>query len=251
MTSVVVSNISPDVTKEQIEGFFSFCGKIKDTEIVSAVTPAGEKSLTARVIFTEEEAVSTALLLTDTPLGSRKVVVESDSDVAPRQAKENTSDTDDHAFGDVPQEAKPKAAVLAEIMSHGYKLSDKALQRATELDEKHGISSRFSKFLSDMDSKYDLSNKAASTAHAADEKYSIREHIQRTQGVLHRYFEKAMDNQAGGQVRKFYADASKTAADIHNEAKRLAAIREGEANNGSAIDDPQKEDKLSGEHTDA
>ncbi|KAK7203955.1 actin cytoskeleton protein [Myxozyma melibiosi] len=235
MYTVVVTNISPEVTKAQLENFFSFCGKIDTTDITDAVdNTTGAKTQTATVRFAEEEAAKTALLLTDTQLGSTKVVIEKGEGLSGEGSAAATSAAGSDS-DDVPQEAKPKAAVLAEIISHGYVLSDKALQHATELDQKHGISSRFSKFLTDIDTKYNLSDRATSTAQAADQKYNIREHLQNTHGLMHRYFEKALDNSAGSQVRKFYADASKTAADIHGEAKRLAAIREGQ-NTGSTVE---------------
>lgn len=49
------------------------------------------------------------------------------------------------------QEDKPRTAIVAEILAHGYKLSDDVAKRAIDLDSKHGLSDRFKGYLSNLD----------------------------------------------------------------------------------------------------
>ncbi|KAK9362495.1 hypothetical protein V1504DRAFT_448642 [Lipomyces starkeyi] len=234
MTSIIVSNISPEVTQQQISDFFSFCGKISSLQVREASNAeTATKLQEARIVFESDSAAKTALLLTDTKLGNSNVVVRPDT-TAPVGKAEGTASAARPVVAaeeghDIQQEYKPKAAIIAEILSHGYVLSDKAVQKSAEFDKQHGISTRFQKFLSDVDTKYNISDRATTTATSADAKYGIKERVHQTKGVFHRYYEKALDSSAGAKVRQFYADASKEATDIHNEARRLADMRESKA----------------------
>lgn len=49
------------------------------------------------------------------------------------------------------QEDKPRTAIVAEYLAHGYALSDDITKRAIELDSKHGLSTRFKSYLSSLD----------------------------------------------------------------------------------------------------
>ncbi|KAK9454054.1 hypothetical protein V1511DRAFT_489015 [Dipodascopsis uninucleata] len=235
MRTISVSNLSPTVTEKDIETFFSFCGKIE-----SINKPAN--STTATVVFEKETAAKTATLLTDTVLGGSKVTVTATDDNS-TDSPENLSETKatkakegglNSATGDVPQEEKPKSAIIAEILSHGYVLSDKALTKSTEFDKEHGLTEKFNQFLQNVDSKYHISSHFdnlqkgidKSTAQA-DEKFKIRDHVEQTKAALQKYFDRAMDNEAGSKVRDFYNGATKSANDIQNEARRLADMREG------------------------
>ncbi|KAK9452115.1 uncharacterized protein V1518DRAFT_367874, partial [Limtongia smithiae] len=243
MSSVVVTNIDSSISRQQIYDFFAFCGKIDSLDVSEALDrTTNAPILVARVRFVQEEAGKTALLLTDTLLGSRNVQVSEDMQSHPEVdaraqyqreypppggAREIETGEIVH---DVPQEDKPKAAVIAELLSHGYALSDKAVQKSQEFDQRHGFSNRFSRYLTDIDSKYNISARAQQSAQTADSKYNILGHVHHTQGILHKYFDKAMDSDTGARVRLFYSDASKNVADVHNEARRLANIREGKPN---------------------
>lgn len=43
-------------------------------------------------------------------------------------------DGEAHAHGDVPQEDKPRTAIVAEYLAHGYVLSDPIIQKAVAFD---------------------------------------------------------------------------------------------------------------------
>ena len=112
---------------------------------------------------------------------------------------------------------------LLEYLSHGYTLTDQALQKAVDYDHTHGLSKRF----------YSLLNTALGTAHgvdqklgvttkavAVDEKYAIHERAKSTATGLMRYFENALGTPTGKRVRTFYDDRKKEVLDIHAEARR-------------------------------
>ncbi|KAJ8103225.1 hypothetical protein POJ06DRAFT_65695 [Lipomyces tetrasporus] len=235
MTSIIVSNISPEVTQQQISDFFSFCGKISSINLRDASSAeTATKLQEARIVFENETAAKTALLLTDTKLDNSNVVVQPDIS-APAETSESASSAaaaTAEEENDIQQEYKPKAAIIAEIISHGYVLSDKAVLMSAEFDKQHGISSRFQKFLSDIDTKYNITNRAATTASSADTKYGITERVNQTRGLFQRYLDLAMGSTTGAKVRQFYADASKEANDIHKEARRLADLRERKPESG-------------------
>lgn len=49
------------------------------------------------------------------------------------------------------QEDKPRTAVVAELLAHGYGLSDEVTKRAIDLDNKHGLTDTFKTYLSQLD----------------------------------------------------------------------------------------------------
>lgn len=49
------------------------------------------------------------------------------------------------------QEDKPRTAVVAELLAHGYGLTDEVTKRAIDLDNKHGLTDTFKTYLSQLD----------------------------------------------------------------------------------------------------
>ncbi|KAK9368359.1 hypothetical protein V1509DRAFT_87727 [Lipomyces kononenkoae] len=229
MSSIIVSNISPEVTKQQISDFFSFCGKISSIQIHEA--SAATKLQEAKIAFESESAAKTALLLTDTKLGNTNVAVHPDPSAPAGKVESKAggpAPTVEAEEGrDIQQEFKPKSAIIADILSHGYVLSDKAVLKSAEFDKQHGVSTTFQKFLNDIDTKYNISDRATETATTAESKYGIKERASQTKDIFQMYFDKALETPTGAKLRKFYADASKEAVDIHKEARRLADLRAG------------------------
>lgn len=60
----------------------------------------------------------------------------------------NSGDQADHP---IDQTDKPRAGIAAEYLAKGYVLSDSILQRAIDIDQKQGISSRFLTYLKQID----------------------------------------------------------------------------------------------------
>lgn len=222
-STVRVSNISGSTTDGEIRDFFSFCGKIADIK----VTTEGETK-SADVTFEKETAKKTALLLNNTQLGSEHISVTSatgdNDDDGSHFTKNVERDSDE-----ITQEEKPRARILAEYLAHGYVIGDATLQRAIELDSKHGVSSRFLNTLQGFDSKLHATDRAKAT----DQTYGITQRANSLLTGLSSYFEKASNTPTGQKIVQFYTDSSKQVQDIHAEARRLANLKTEEAG-GSA-----------------
>lgn len=174
-------------------------------------------------------AAKTALLLDSTQLGSSQVQVSSAAgldDLAGSQAATEDSPRDVH---DISQEDKPRSRIVAEYLAHGYVISDNAIQRAITLDNKHGVSTRFTNALSQFDSKY----KATDRAKGIDANYGIIDKANSTWRGLNSYFEKALGTPTGQKLVNFYTQSDKQVRDIHAEARRLADIKSGKSNGGA------------------
>jgi len=112
---------------------------------------------------------------------------------------------------------------MIEYLSHGYTLTDQALQRAIDYDHKNGISQRFYNILnSALGTAQSYDQKLGVTQRAAtiDEKYAIHERAKSTATGLWTYFENALGTPTGKKVRSFYDDRRKEVLEIHNEARR-------------------------------
>lgn len=229
---IKVSGIAPSTTEEQIKEFFSFCGKVSSVKLDTA-------GGSAIVTFEKAAAIATAVLLSDSELNGAKITITAaaqPSDVQSAVADEKDINEGD---GDIAQEYKPKATVLAEYLSHGYILGDKAIARGLDIDKKHGISERFTSFLSsldgkyhdtkkDLDAKYDLQHKSDAVkerAAATDKQYGISDSLQQTQQKAHKYLDNALNTETGSKIRSFYSSIVQQVSDVHNEARRLADLK--------------------------
>jgi len=225
--TVHVQGISHQTSEKEVRDFFSFCGKITSL----SVTPASDEADAAKsatVTFEKETAAKTALLLDNTQLGSSQVHVTTASsldDIAGKSPTASKSAGQDH--DDISQEDKPRSRIVAEYLAHGYTISDTAIQNAIALDNKHGISNRFTSALNNFDSKY----KATDKARAVDSSYGLTDKATSAWTGLNSYFEKALGTPTGQKVRDFYLQSDKQVRDIHNEARRLADLKAGKTSN--------------------
>lgn len=94
----------------------------------------------------------------------------------------------DRDSDEITQEEKPRSRIFAEYLAHGYVVGDAALQRAIELDSKHGVSTRFVSTLQGLDTKYHATDRAKT----ADQSYGITQRAGTLWGGLNSYFEKAV-----------------------------------------------------------
>lgn len=224
MMTIKVTNIHQGVTEKETRDFFQFCGKIRSLKLEKG---SSGNTQAAEIHFEREAAAKTALLLDNTKLGQEQIKVE----MAGGSSSAGRSTNGNGASGDeLMQEDKPRAAIFAEILSHGYVISDSALERGIEVDKKHGISQRF----------YDILNSALQTAKSLDEKYHVQDRVTKADETykvsdqaksrfekLQQYFQSALGTPTGQRVRDFYTSAQKQVLDIHNEARRLADERQG------------------------
>ena len=204
--------------------FFSFCGKISNLSITPVSNDANaDKSAT--VTFEKETAAKTALLLDNTQLGKSQVHVTTASNIdqVATKAGAAASSAAQTAEDELAQEDKPRSRIVAEYLAQGYVLSDKVIQNAIGLDQKHGISDKFTTALTNFDSKYKVTDKSK----AVDQKYQVTGKAWNAWGGLNHYFEQALETPSGQKVRQFYQQGQKQVIDVHNEAKRLADLKTG------------------------
>lgn len=227
--TITAKGVAPTTSKSEIKKYFSFCGRVNSVRI-------DQDTQTATIEFANLEAVRTALLIADGQIGDSKVTIDvdeatlhkldepraTDEDIKAEVDQHNDKAEDGSADGartpdSISQELKPRAAIFAELLSNGYVLSDKILERGIELDKEKGITEKFTSYLTDLDKKYHVVDKAQAT----DRAYGITSRLMR-------YWEQALDTTYGRQIRSYYAVAAKEATDIHNEARRLADLKEEE-----------------------
>lgn len=130
---------------------------------------------------------------------------------------------------EITQEEKPRSRIVAEYLAHGYVIGDQAVQRAIDLDQKHGVSNRFLSTLQSLDSKYHATDKARSV----DQSYGVTaKTTQATNSLLSgltSYYEKAVGTPTGKKLVDFYTQTSRQVQDIHAEARRLADLKKQDA----------------------
>jgi len=137
---------------------------------------------------------------------------------------------DPRSSEELSQEDKPRSRIVAEYLAHGYTISDAALQRAIALDNKHGVSNRFTNALTAFDNKV----KATDRARGIDETYKISDKTGQAWSGLSSYFEKALQTPTGQRVAAFYTQSDKQVRDIHAEARRLADLKSGKSSSSSS-----------------
>jgi len=225
--TVHVKNISHLTSEKEVRDFFSFCGKITNLTVTpTSADPESTKS--AAVTFEKDTAAKTALLLDNTQLGPNSVQVSGAAGLDELASGQTSTDANQRGDGELDQEDKPRSRIIAEYLAHGYVVGDHAVQKAIELDKKHGFSHRFTAALHNFESKYHATDKAKSM----DSTYGVTEKANAGWRSLSHYFEKALGTPTGQRVRLFYSQSEKQALDIHNEARRLANLRKSEATAG-------------------
>ena len=142
---------------------------------------------------------------------------------------------------DISQEDKPRSRIVAEYLAHGYVISDGAIQRAIALDNKHGVSNRFTNALAQFDAKY----KATDKAKGLDSTYGITDKGTAAWRGINSYFEKALGTPTGQKLASFYTQSDKQVRDIHAEARRLADLKSGKGG-GSLAQNEKTLEKVPG-----
>jgi len=222
--TVFVANIATKIEDKEIKDFFSFCGKITDIKVTSEGA-----TKTATVTFEKETAANTALLLNHTKLGDNEISVSGSTNPDAPAASHGDSSAADRDTDEITQEEKPRSRILAEYLAHGHVVADAGLKKAIDLDERHGVSSRFLATLQNLDSKYHATDRART----ADQSYGITQRATGLLSGLGSYFEKATNTPTGRQLVQFYTNSQRQVADIHSEARRLAELKKQE-HGGSA-----------------
>ncbi|KAJ7366538.1 hypothetical protein DFH08DRAFT_834736 [Mycena albidolilacea] len=215
--SVNVSGIAPTTTKEHLNEFFTFCGKITNIE-------HHEKDAT--IHFEKSSAAKTALMLNGGTLDGATLTVTSDKE------HEDEKHVGNEPVHSIDQSDKPRAGIAAEYLAKGYTLSDTVLQRAIEIDAKNGISTRFLSYITHIDKTIGqkvvgpdqtVSGKVTDTAKAGYEQARALDEQKGITKTATDYYSRALSSAWGEKARAFYTTTSKQALDIHEEAKRISA----------------------------
>ncbi|KAF8654604.1 hypothetical protein AX16_003517 [Volvariella volvacea WC 439] len=132
----------------------------------------------------------------------------------------------------IEQSDKPRAGIAAEYLAKGYALSDQILERAIEIDNKQGISSKFLNYVHSLDSSLGsralgpdqtISGKIQSTVQAAAQQAKTVDEQKGFSKTAADYYARALSSPFGKKVYEFYTNTSKQVKDIHEEARRIAA----------------------------
>ncbi|GAA5842635.1 hypothetical protein JCM11251_007747 [Rhodosporidiobolus azoricus] len=220
--SVTVSGLAPSTTKEVLEHFFSFCGKIV------SISHEGD---TAKIEFAKESAAKTSLMLTGGVLEGKEITVSSDEVEAPKLANvkpiESTAQTPAEKNGEeIEQEDKPHSAKIAEYLAHGYAIGDATVAKAIEADKSYGISQRFLSFFNPLKEKAQPSiEKATQKLHEVDEKQGLSLKAKAGLIIGSKYYTAALNSPFGHRVHSFYTTAAKQVTDVHEEALRIKSSR--------------------------
>ncbi|EPS98656.1 hypothetical protein FOMPIDRAFT_1024540 [Fomitopsis schrenkii] len=215
--AVQVSNLSSATTKDHLHEFFSFCGKITSIDH----DPAQQS---ATVHFEKPSAAKTALMLNGGSLDGATLSVTSEKE----HPDERPTSSGDGVH--IEQSDKPRAAIAAEYLAKGYQLHDQILQRAIELDTKHGISSRFLNYMQGLDTTLGekvVGHDKTISAHVQEKLVQATQQaraVDEQKGYSKQasdYYTRAISSPWGQKVFQFYTTTSKQVLDIHEEAKRI------------------------------
>ncbi|KAG1743243.1 uncharacterized protein EDB91DRAFT_1126487 [Suillus paluster] len=228
MSAVTISNISSNTTQEKLHEFFSFCGSIQSIDLKSE----GDSKQSAVVTFEKPSSVGTALMLKGGTLDGEQLHITSDV------KNHNHQEGSHHSSAPFEQSDKPRAGIAAEYLAKGYKLSDHILQRAIEVDHKHGISKRFIDYMHGLDKSVGqkalgpdqtVSGKVHSTLKGAHTRAMTIDEQKGYSKAAHEYYSKAISSPFGKSVLEFYTTTSKQVLDIHEEARRMVDQQSGTA----------------------
>jgi len=238
MTSypVKVGSLSPTTTQQGLHDFFSFCGTIKSIRIE-------QEKKGATIEFENISAARTALMLNGGTLDGSTISVTSDAVQSEVDAPGATSTTTEGTATAFEQSDKPRAGIAAEYLARGYELHEHILQRAIDIDQKQGISTKFLSYLSGLDKTVGskvlgpdqlVSTKVQETVTQATtqaKQYDEQKGITKSASD---YFSKAISSPFGSKVWKFYTDTQKQVLDIHEEAKRIQEHHKAQAAQNAA-----------------
>ncbi|GAA6014349.1 hypothetical protein JCM10207_005428 [Rhodosporidiobolus poonsookiae] len=230
MATVTVTNLSPSTTSETLSHFFSFCGKI---------TSIAHEGTEAKVEFAKESAAKTALMLTGGTLDGSTISVTSSDVETPKLAQVKPTAVDaatpaEKHGEEIEQEDKPRSAIVAEYLAHGYQLGDQAYQKAIDADHAYGISQRFLSFFNPLKEKAQPHvDRVASKVHEVDEKQGLSLKAKAGLIIGSKYYQSALSSPFGAKVASFYTQTAKTVNDIHEEALRIKQSKTDSASSSS------------------
>ncbi|CEH17991.1 precursor to secretory protein ssp120 [Ceraceosorus bombacis] len=153
---VHVQGIAPNTSVAALNDYFSFVGDVESVQFdTSAAASATSKS--AKVTFKRPSAATSAVMLSGGVVDGSVLTITLPSAASAEKAAEAEVSTSTTASASsvtpqsVAQEDKPRTARIAELLAHGYTISDDVAQRAIAYDKQHGLSNKFLAYLSSLD----------------------------------------------------------------------------------------------------
>ncbi|CAO3589159.1 unnamed protein product [Absidia cylindrospora] len=230
---VKVTNISKDTKEATLRDFFAFCGKIKEFEL-----EADGDHQKALILFEAAKAAKTAELLSNALVEDSHIQVDAyfPNTPAPQDEKQSaaadTSGSTEGGEGDH-QNKKTVSNIMAELLSSGYMLGDQVLAKGIEFDHKFGVKDTVQHYydqvrqnLHQWNEQYHVSDKASEMEQKMGLQQKQKEASDMAQNWLH-------NNPTGQKVSGLISQFSQQITDLNNEAKRLASVRQNEAQSNS------------------
>lgn len=222
--TVHVSGIAAGTPERDVSSFFSFCGTISSITLTPS-SGAADAPLSATITFERESAAETAVLLDGTPLNEKPLTVTAAHNIDDIAGSHLAPSGDIGPDGEILQENKPRTAVMAEYLAAGYTIGDSVLQKGIDFDRKTSFTSKFASYVTNAFNAVDSKVHVTEKAKAADSQYHLAEKAANATAGLQRYFEHALGVDRVQKVRDFYHAGAVHVRDIHNEAKRLAELK--------------------------
>ncbi|POW11722.1 hypothetical protein PSTT_05032 [Puccinia striiformis] len=190
--TVNVSGISETTTEHSLNEFFSFCGKIKSIQRT-------EKSAT--IVFEKESAAKTSLMLDGGTLDNSVIQVTLPASSGSSETPASPTTPGEH--DELKQEDKPRSAIAAEYLAHGYILGDQAVAKAIALDQKHGISAKFSTYFHKIQERAAKAKPATPTLDATAAPLAApAKGLSSLMGWSQQYYEKALASKHGAKPKR-------------------------------------------------
>jgi len=263
--AVLVSNISPNANEKTVSDFFSFCGKITKLYLNKE---EGKDTSSAIIQFETESAAKTALLLTNALIVDRPITVSAyiasftplntESTTSPNvgtpvdQSKISQKD-----FNGIPDDQRSKTSVIASLLAAGYILTENALDKAKEVDEKTNFSNRAKVTVDqlkvkahEIDLQYGISEKAVAvtksiteSAKKIDSEFGITEKAVAVATVVknsaQQGYQKAQDNatvkkgveSVKSTVEKVSNSVTQTYNDVRTQTNKEIEVKEKQREN--------------------
>jgi len=240
--TVHVSGIAAGTSERDVSSFFSFCGTVNSITLTPS-SGAADAPLSATITFERESAAKTAVLLDGTSLNEKPLTVTAAHNIDDIAGSHLAPSGDIGPDGEILQENKPRTAVMAEYLAAGYTIGDSVLQKGIDFDRKTSFTSKFASYVTNAFNAVDSKVHVTEKAKAADSQYHLTQKAANATAGLQRYFEHALDTGPAQKVRDFYHAGAVHVLDIHNEAKRLADLKNQKKRQSQSQDQGQNQDQ--------
>ncbi|KAJ4746423.1 RNA-binding (RRM/RBD/RNP motifs) family protein [Rhynchospora pubera] len=244
VTTVKVSNVSLQASKQDLKEFFSFSGDILYVEMQKE----NDLSQIAYITFKDTQGAETAMLLTGATIVDMSVVVMPATDYevpAEVLAAQREAAAEVKPLTTGPQSALQRAEdMVSSMLAKGFVLGKDALEKAKTLDEKHQITSTASAKVTSLDRKIGLTEKMKEMdlkVKEMDQKYQVTEKTRTTFAAA----EQTLSNAGSAFMKNRYVITSAAwVTEAFNKAKERLNAEPGQGQAQPETESKQAEDGL-------